>query len=195
MSILEFLEACEALKRIPRTGWLLRGVHPAMAENVADHSYTTAIIAYILAQLCKHEINLNRLLLMALIHDLPEAKIGDIPRSATRSSPDLPRIKQIAENKIMSTLLANLPPKLQSPLKKAWQQFDSKTSLEAQIVEAADRLATVLHILALVQSGHQLDRFISFVEHAEQAIAALQIPEADDIIKTLREALVSQTPG
>lgn len=193
MSILEFLEACEALKRIPRIGWLLRGVHPTMAENVAEHSYSTTIIAYILARLSKHEINSSRLLLMALIHDLPESKLGDIPRSATKNSTDLKRVKQTVENQIITTLLANLPSKVRSPLRKAWQDFNLGTNAEARIVEAADRLATALHILSLVQSGHQVDRFISFFDHAEQTIAALQIPEANDIIKALREAFVSKS--
>ncbi|MBI4175945.1 MAG: HD domain-containing protein [Candidatus Aenigmarchaeota archaeon] len=46
-------------------------------ESVAAHSYGTAVLAMVLAK--KLNVNQERLIKMALIHDLAESIIGDIP--------------------------------------------------------------------------------------------------------------------
>ncbi len=85
-----FLEA-SALKRMPRTGWLLRGV--PHVESVADHSYSAALVALALADiLCagggpECEIDLERVLLIALLHDLAEVRLTDLPLAALRLIP------------------------------------------------------------------------------------------------------------
>ncbi len=64
------------LKRTPRTGWqFLSG---AEGESVADHSFRVAMIAFVLARLGDHEVDADHLLRLALVHDLPEARTGDL---------------------------------------------------------------------------------------------------------------------
>lgn len=76
-----------SLKNLPRTGWVLRG---APRESVAEHVYGTATIALLLARMeklsAKDEAALLRL---ALLHDLHEARIGDlVPSQKARIKPD-----------------------------------------------------------------------------------------------------------
>lgn len=189
MSILQFLATCDALKRIPRTGWLQRDVTPAAAETVAEHLHTSAIVAYLLAQLGGEKVDAGQLLLMALLHDLPEAKIGDIPRDASRMVRKLGEAKQAAEQQAMKALLDDLPPQLRSPLSAAWEEFRRGSSREAHIVEAADRLATAIHAFHLVQAGYHKDAFVPFIDHAQEAVAALRIPAADEIVQDLRRTV------
>ncbi|MFA6328040.1 MAG: HD domain-containing protein [Candidatus Micrarchaeia archaeon] len=76
-----------SLKNLPRTGWVLRG---APRESVAEHTYGTAIIALALARMerlaAKDEAALVRI---ALLHDLHEARIGDlVPSQKRKAKPD-----------------------------------------------------------------------------------------------------------
>jgi len=66
------------LKRVERTGWVGAG---ARRESLADHSFGTAFIALALSRM----EGLDRgeeaeLLRMALLHDLHEARVGDLSR-------------------------------------------------------------------------------------------------------------------
>ncbi len=187
MTLLDFLLVCDSLKRIPRTGWLTRGVTPATVEDVAGHSHTTALVAYFLALQGEEEVNLRHLLLMALIHDLPEAKLGDIPRIPSPELGEFYHAKRLAENQVMTSLLSNLQPKLRTELANVWQDFIKGASYEARLVEAADRLAAALHALHLIKAGYQKDLFEPFFTHGEKSLATLKIPLANKTMENLRK--------
>ena len=72
--IVEFLFEVGMLKRTPRSGWqFLDGG----SESVAEHVYRTTMVAYVLARL-EGTVDTERVLRLALIHDLPEARTGDL---------------------------------------------------------------------------------------------------------------------
>ncbi len=187
MTIYQFLTICDNLKRVYRTGWLLRGIPPALAENAASHSHTTAILVFLIALLDKRPIDFKRLLLMALIHDLPEAEIGDIPISAQRNDPKFSNAKREAENKAMEKILALLPQELQEQLQAIWTDYLNGESTEAHLVEAADRLATAIHAVQLVRTGYSAEAFKTFIDHAESTIKGLPISNLDALIKELNQ--------
>lgn len=187
MTFLDFLLVCNTLKRIPRTGWLIRGATPATAENVAGHSHTTALVAYFLALESGEEVDFRRLILMALIHDLPEAEFGDISRNQSKELKEFYQAKRLAENQVMITLLSYLQPKLRTELANIWQDFIDGISYEARIVEAADRLATAIQALHLIKIGHKKELFEVFFSHAEKSISALKISLANETMKNLRK--------
>ena len=71
------------LKRLPRTGWLLRGVPDA--ESIADHSFGTAFVVLALADVLNASgtlpapLDAGKALAIAVLHDLPEARLTDLP--------------------------------------------------------------------------------------------------------------------
>ena len=67
------------LKRTPRAGWFRVGVD--RPESVADHSFSLALLAWRLARETPG-LDANRVVLMALLHDFPEARLTDIPNPA-----------------------------------------------------------------------------------------------------------------
>lgn len=73
---LELLLESQSMKKLPRMGWLTAY---APHESLADHSFGTAVIALVLARMerlgAKEESELIR---RALLHDLHEARIGDL---------------------------------------------------------------------------------------------------------------------
>lgn len=79
-SLLElFLRANES-KRIPRTGWGMHGI--GEPESVAEHTYSLSFLTLQLAPMLsdRHSfpLNINKLVKMAILHDIGEIETGDI---------------------------------------------------------------------------------------------------------------------
>ena len=68
----DFLFEVGMLRKTPRSGFQFLG---SGGESVAEHSYRTAIIGYLLARKCG--VSWERVMLMCLVHDLHEARVGD----------------------------------------------------------------------------------------------------------------------
>ena len=62
------------LKRTPRSGFNFLG---AGRESVAEHTFCTLFIAWVMARM-EPGVDALRLISMCLVHDLPESRIGDI---------------------------------------------------------------------------------------------------------------------
>jgi putative hydrolase of HD superfamily len=154
-----FLEA-STLKRMPRTGWLLRGV--PHVESVAEHSYSTVLVALALTDLLcagggpECDIDLERVLLIALLHDLAEVRLTDLPLAALRLIP--PPVKSQAEAAAISDLLAPFP--TGDRFAAIWQEFEDSSSPEGRLVRDADKLEMMIQCLRYEQAGSRgLDEF------------------------------------
>jgi len=82
-----------SLKKLPRTGWVLRN---APHESVAEHTYGTAIIALILSRMEKLSAKEEHALLrLALLHDLHEARLGDlVPSQKKKLQPNEAKVER-----------------------------------------------------------------------------------------------------
>ena len=72
--IAEFLFEVGMLKRTPRSGWQFLG---AGSESVAEHVFRAAMIAFVLARM-NGDVDADKVLRLALVHDLPETRTGDL---------------------------------------------------------------------------------------------------------------------
>ena len=75
-NIVNLLFEANILKEIPRSGYHFLG---AGKESVAEHTFSTAMIAFVMSKL-EQDVDALRLISMCLVHDLPEARIGDLKR-------------------------------------------------------------------------------------------------------------------
>jgi putative hydrolase of HD superfamily len=147
------------LKWMPRTGWAMRGV--ACVESVAEHSFGTALVALALADALVAEglaepLDLEQVLVMALLHDLAEVRLTDLPATAVRLIP--PEVKSQAEAAAMADLLAPLPGG--GRLAALWQAFEDYSSPEGRLVRDADKLEMMVQCLRYEQAGSRgLDEF------------------------------------
>ena len=73
-NIANLLFQANILKNIPRSGYHFLG---AGKESVAEHSFSVSFIALVMAQM-EHDVDAFRLIAMCLVHDIPEAKTGDL---------------------------------------------------------------------------------------------------------------------
>jgi putative hydrolases of HD superfamily len=162
-----FFAFAAKLKSVPRTGWLDRGLDPLRVESVADHSFGVALLAWACA-LQRHaegaSINPERVLKLAIIHDLAEAETGDstpydpaaIPskhdpaarraflETRHRRNRDRRAAKQAHEDTVMRSSLAALPDATRSALGELWDELQLGESPEARFVKQVDRLETFL---------------------------------------------------
>lgn len=152
-ALLALFEAAVTLKRVPRSGWLLRGV--PHVESVADHSYGTALVALALADVlnASHDLpqplDTGRLLTIAVLHDLAEARLTDLPSPVLRYISR--EAKQRAEATILQELIGGLPSA--SELLSLWEEFETGSSPEGRLVRDADRLEMLAQCLRYEQAG------------------------------------------
>jgi putative hydrolase of HD superfamily len=154
-SPLQLIFDAHRLKRMPRTGWVMRGV--GAAESVADHSFGVAFISLILAEMLDRPLDKAKLLTIALLHDLPESVVGDLPTPAAARFP--PGAKRKAEMEALHELLRKFPSA--EHWRAWWCEFRDGTSIEGQLVRDADRLDMLLqaHIYEQTTGNRWLEEF------------------------------------
>jgi putative hydrolase of HD superfamily len=147
--VLDLLFAVNQLKRIPRMGWLLRGIGATHAESVAEHTYGTALTALFLSELVQEPVDRGRLLAICLLHDLPEAKISDLAPSAVRYL--TPGAKHSAEQTALVDILAGSAQ--HEDLLRLWEEFEQGRSIEGRLARDADRIDMLIQAANYERSG------------------------------------------
>jgi putative hydrolase of HD superfamily len=104
---LRLLEAIHTVKHLPRKGWVERGLPAGSVESVGSHSFGTALLALVLAEakVLPAGIQLDRLLAVALLHDITESVTGDMTPADNVS----PKRKAELELKAVRQLLGGVP--------------------------------------------------------------------------------------
>ena len=75
LSYLDFFKTIGASKRLLRSGWVRENVKDP--ESVAEHSFRVGVLAMVLADQIGNNLDKNKLIKMALLHDLAESITGD----------------------------------------------------------------------------------------------------------------------
>jgi putative hydrolase of HD superfamily len=132
--LLEILLEANELKAIPRMGWRVRGIRDG--ESVAEHSYAVALAAMIVADRMRIPIDREKVLKIALLHDLPEHMLGDIHAPASKLLGE--DVKEAAELRILEQLFRGLPGGAEYVA--LWKEFSERSSIEGRIVRAIDKL-------------------------------------------------------
>lgn len=184
--VIDTLLEIERLKRLDRTGWTLRGL-PNGTESVAAHSFGVCVTAMLLSdELVARGIavNIERVLRMALLHDLAETRLGDLPRTAKDYFPD--EVSKQAEHAAFIDIISRCD---QSALYRGvYEDYEQRASFEAQVVKVADILDLLVEALALERAGVKgLDEFWKI---AEQPQFDFQ-PPVQVVINGLFEALLT----
>lgn len=127
----------ERLERLPRSGWLVAGVRSV--ESIAAHSYGVAMVAMWLGDKLKEEgsiIDSEKLLRMALLHDVGEAITTDIPGPVKKTIEGMYN----AETKAGVEVLKNAP--------KGWivamQDYENRECIESRLVKVSDKIQMML---------------------------------------------------
>jgi len=131
-SLIQFFIMSGKLKAEMRRGWVkkLGMKHP---ESVADHSYRTALMAMVISD--SRGLNTGRAMRLALLHDLPEAIVGDATpgeRSGAR--------KSALETKAMEEIISDFPKDAKDLYRGVWREYLEGATKEARLVRQLDKL-------------------------------------------------------
>ena len=180
------------LKSVPRIGWLLRGVRDV--ETVASHSFGVAVIAMLLADRARArgvEVNVERLLRMALLHDMAESRTGDLP-STIKQYFGKAAIKA-ADESIAREMLAELGATGESYL-ELWFDYEHRASIESRLVKAADKLDLLLQSREYEKGGAR--SLQEFWDTADSDFAGLGVDGLiSDLIEELKKSRGKDSEG
>lgn len=145
-SLLSLYSQVAALKLLPRTGWLQRGVPGA--ESIAEHIFGVALLALLVSDSVAG-VDRGKVVVIALIHDLAEALLGDLPTSARRLIGAA--VKHTAEHQAIEELFAALPSRAE--YLALWEEYAAGGSAEARLVKELDRIEMLAQALAYERAG------------------------------------------
>ena len=163
--LLSFFIEVGKLKKMPRMGWVINQIKNP--ESIAEHVFRTAIMSWILGEK-KGGLNTEKLLKMALIHDLCEIYAGDItpydsvlpkdkkklkelmktwPRFPTSKKREIALQKHKKEDKALEKLISKLPPHFKKEIKNLWLDYEKGLTPEGKFFRQADRMENFLQAL------------------------------------------------
>ena len=132
---LRFIREAERLKNVLRTAYTSEGRH----ESTAEHSWRLALLAAVLTGE-RPELDMQRVVLRCLIHDLGEAFDGDVPAIAQTA----PGVKAASELAAMERLTRLLPPEAGATIREIWEEYEACQTPEARWVKALDKAETII---------------------------------------------------
>jgi 5'-deoxynucleotidase len=122
------------LKHEQRKGW--RRKVEGRVESVADHSFAVALLALYEGE--RRGYDLERILKLALIHDLEEAITGDLtPKDKRRRGPS--KVRKDRESATREWV-SKLPAGSRAPYLRLWKDLRTNKSKEARLVRQLDKV-------------------------------------------------------
>jgi 5'-deoxynucleotidase len=153
----EFFLAAGRLKTEPRRGWIKK-LGMDCPESVADHSYRTVLIAMVYSDM--KGLDTRKVMKMALLHDLPEAEVGD---STPGERPG--DVKVALEDAAMTNLLRDLPSPISTEYGAIWREYLAGVSPEAALVRQVDKLELGIQAgeykSKVGTQGHEFEEFFA----------------------------------
>jgi putative hydrolase of HD superfamily len=135
-SQLDFIFEIDKVKNILRKSKIFDA---SRFENDAEHSWTICIMAVLLKEYSNFDVNIEKVMLMLLIHDIVEIDAGDtfLYAKERESAHDK---EEIAARRIFGLL-----PEDQSKfLYEIWTEFEERRTNEAKFASVFDRLEPIL---------------------------------------------------
>jgi putative hydrolase of HD superfamily len=139
--VVDFILELDKLKAV------LRKVRPTgldRYENSAEHSWQIALFAISLAPYAPNPIDLNRVVVMLLVHDIGEIDTGDTMFFVEGGWEE----RKAAELAAIKRIFHLLPEGRGEYFVELWQEFEAGISEEARFAQMADRAMPVLLNLA-----------------------------------------------
>jgi len=158
----DFFHEIGKLKGKPRRGWVINDIKKP--ESIAEHTFRAAIMAWVLSKK-KKNFSIEKVLKIALIHDLCEIYAGDTtpydsilprtkkkraelmktwPRFSNSEKKRIAREKYNREKKALTKLISKLPIEIKKEIKNLWLDYEKGLTAEGRFFRQMDRLEDFL---------------------------------------------------
>ena len=172
--LFDFFYLATELKRVPRKGWKNKvGIeHP---ESVADHTYGTALMAMVFSD--ARNLDTEKILKMALLHDLAESVTGDfMPEEISKEN------KETAENEAIKEILAKLPEDIANRYSDIWNEYTQANTKESVLLHEIDKFEMAIQAVKYSSEGFSNEKLGLFIDSAKKEIKSKELL---DILDTL----------
>ena len=109
-------------------------------ENDAEHSWHMAVMAYLLKEHANEQVDIGRVMLMCLIHDIVEIDAGDTYAYDTDSQ----KSQKEREDRAKERIFLLLPEDQKAELVSFFDEFEANETPEAKFAHAMDNLQPLM---------------------------------------------------
>ena len=109
-------------------------------ENDAEHAWHMAVMAYLFREYANEDIDISKVILMCLIHDVVEIEAGDTYAYDEEAKKSQREREEIAKKHIFGMLPSDQGQKLEA----LFDEFEAQETAEARFAKAMDNLQPVL---------------------------------------------------
>ena len=134
---LQFILEIDKVKKIIRQTPLSDA---SRKENDAEHSWHIALMAYLLQEYVEEPVEVSKVMLMVLIHDLVEIDAGDTYAYDEEGA----KTKDERERKAADHIFGMLPEDQGMYLKALWEEFEAYETAEAKYAHLLDNFQPLL---------------------------------------------------
>ncbi len=150
-------------------------------ENDAEHAWHMAIMAYLLKEYANEEVDIAKVMLMCLIHDVVEIDAGDTYAYDKEAQKTQKAREEAAKERIYSLL----PEDQKKEFTAIFDEFEAYESAEAKFAHALDNLQPL--ILNNSNEGgdwkeHGVSASTIYVRHSKTRLGSERLFEATDEI-------------
>ena len=134
---MKFILEIDKVKNVFRQTYLADGNRK---ENDAEHSWHMAIMAFLLKEYAQEEVDIMRVVLMVLIHDLVEIDAGDT------YAYDLDGLQTKREREVRAAkrIFGLLPKDQGEHFRELWDEFEAYESAEAKYAHMLDNFQPLM---------------------------------------------------
>lgn len=130
--VIKYYVLCNKLKNVIRTGWKIWNVKRERMESIAEHVYSTQMLALVMWDTYQYDIDIFKVAFMLAIHEIGETVIGDITQFE-KSKEEKERLEHEAVNKILTDFNTDM-------IEKLFLEFDEGKTKEAFFAFECDKL-------------------------------------------------------
>lgn len=134
---MEFIVEVDKVKNIFRQTYLADGNRK---ENDAEHSWHLALMAVLLKEYSKEEVDLAKVIPMVLIHDLVEIDAGDTYAYDSVGA----ETKREREEKAADRIFGLLPDDQGKNFRELWEEFEAYETADAKFAHLLDNCQPLL---------------------------------------------------
>ncbi|TXT13371.1 hypothetical protein VHUM_00738 [Vanrija humicola] len=143
LDTLAFLHLLEQLKVEKRSGWIREGLQ--LTASIADHMCRMALMAMMIPSTAERPLDIPRCVMMALVHDLAEAYVGDITPIEGVPAHVKHQLEEQAMDSFLNEMLGGEGNRqARERFRSLWEEYEARETPESKLVKDLDRLELVL---------------------------------------------------